>query len=61
VAQTDLVAMAPHRLVKDRADRLQIVTPPLAVPSYDMAMIWHERSHADAAHMWLREQIPLAL
>jgi DNA-binding transcriptional LysR family regulator len=57
VAQTDLVAIAPHRLVKDRADRLQILTPPLTIPSYDMAMIWHERSNADAAHAWLREQV----
>jgi DNA-binding transcriptional LysR family regulator len=57
VAQTDLVAVAPYRLVKDRADRLQILTPPLTIPSYDMAMIWHERSGADAAHVWLREQI----
>lgn len=57
VMQTDLVAVAPHRLVKDRADRLQIMTPPLAIPSYDMAMIWHERSHADPAHVWLREQL----
>jgi DNA-binding transcriptional LysR family regulator len=57
VAQTDLVAVAPYRMVKDRADRLQILTPPLTIPSYDMAMIWHERSHADAAHAWLREQV----
>jgi len=57
VAQTDLVAVAPYRLVKDRADRLQILTPPLSLPSYDMAMIWHERSHSDAAHAWLREQV----
>jgi DNA-binding transcriptional LysR family regulator len=61
VAQTDLVAMAPYRLVKDRAERLQILTPPLHVPTYDMAMIWHERSHHDAAHSWLREQVDLAL
>jgi DNA-binding transcriptional LysR family regulator len=57
VAQSDLVAVVPHRLVKDRSDRLQILTPPLTLPSYDMAMIWHERSHADAAHAWLREQV----
>ena len=57
VAQTDLVAVMPYRLVKDRADRLQILTPPLPLPNYDMAMVWHERSHADAAHVWLREQI----
>jgi DNA-binding transcriptional LysR family regulator len=47
--------VAPYRMVKDRTDRLQILTPPLTIPSYDMAMIWHERSHSDAAHAWLRE------
>lgn len=60
VAQTDLVAMAPLRLVKDRADRLQILPAPLRIPSYEMGMIWHDRSHADPAHAWLREQIVLA-
>lgn len=57
VAQTDVVAVAPYRLVKDRAERLQILTPPLTIPSYDMTLIWHERSHADPAHVWLRAQI----
>ena len=57
VEQTDVVAMAPYRLVKDRADRLKILTPPLSIPTYDMAMIWHDRSHVDTAHEWLREQV----
>ena len=57
VARTDLVAMLPSRLVKDRSDRIQVVAPPLPIPSYDMAMVWHERSHLDPAHMWLREQV----
>ena len=57
VAQTDLVAMLPSRLVKDRSDRIQVITPPLPIPSYEMAMIWHERSHQSAAHIWLRETL----
>lgn len=57
VAQTDLVAVAPLRLVKDRAERLRILTTPLPIPSYEMGMIWHDRSHRDPAHIWLREQI----
>jgi len=57
VARTDLVALLPSRLVKDRSDRIQIVAPPLSIPPYEMAMIWHERSHRDPAHMWLREQV----
>jgi DNA-binding transcriptional LysR family regulator len=61
VARTDLVAMLPSRLVKDRSDRIQIVVPPLPIPSYEMAMIWHERSHFDPAHMWLREHVSRVL
>ncbi len=60
VARTDLVAMLPSRLVKDRSDRIQAVVPPLPIPSYEMAMIWHERSHLDPAHRWLREQVTRA-
>jgi DNA-binding transcriptional LysR family regulator len=61
VARTDLVAMLPSRLVKDRSDHIQVVVPPLPIPSYEMAMIWHERSHLDPAHIWLREQVSRAL
>jgi DNA-binding transcriptional LysR family regulator len=57
VARTDLVAMLPARLVKDRSEELQILEPPLPIPAYEMAMIWHERSHRDPAHIWLRDQI----
>jgi DNA-binding transcriptional LysR family regulator len=61
VARTDLVAMLPFRLVKDRSDHIQVVVPPLPIPPYEMAMIWHERSHLDPAHMWLRDQVSRAL
>jgi DNA-binding transcriptional LysR family regulator len=61
VARTDLVAVLPSRLLKDRSDHIQVVVPPLPIPSYEMAMIWHERSHLDPAHMWLREQVSRAL
>jgi DNA-binding transcriptional LysR family regulator len=61
VARTDLVAMLPSRLVKDRSDHIQVVVPPLPIPSYEMAMIWHERWHLDPAHMWLREHVSRAL
>lgn len=57
VAQSDLVAVVPSRLVERRTDRLLIVSPPIAIPGYDMGMVWHERSHVDPAQQWLREQI----
>lgn len=61
VAQSELVALVPSRLVANRARRLQILRPPLSIPSFDMAMIWHERSELDAAHVWLRGQVERAL
>lgn len=57
---TDLVAMLPERLVGN-SDTLQVVDAPLEVPGYEMAMLWHERSHRDPAHQWLREQIVKAV
>nr|WP_232374538.1 LysR family transcriptional regulator [Pseudomonas chlororaphis] len=60
LASTDLVAMLPARLVRDNP-ALKVVEPPLAVPGYEMVMLWHERSHRDPAHRWLREFIVAAL
>ncbi|WP_369934459.1 LysR family transcriptional regulator [Xanthomonas tesorieronis] len=54
--RTDLVAMLPSRLVRAHPG-LKVCAPPVAVPGYEMAMLWHERVHRDPAHRWLREQI----
>lgn len=56
LAKTDLVAMLPERLVRDNP-ALQVVEPPMAVPGFDMFMLWPERAHRDPAHQWLREFI----
>ncbi|HEX5458490.1 MAG TPA: LysR family transcriptional regulator [Steroidobacteraceae bacterium] len=60
VARTDLVAMLPKRLVGDRRG-LRVAAPPLAIPGYEMGMVWHERSHLDPAHAWLREEVRRSL
>jgi DNA-binding transcriptional LysR family regulator len=56
LANTDLVGMLPARLLR-HAGSLCMVEPPVEVPGYEMAMLWHERSHRDPAHQWLREFI----
>lgn len=56
VESTDLVAMLPSRLVQHR-DALRAVEAPFAVPGFEMSMLWHERSHRDPAHQWLRQYI----
>ncbi len=56
LANTDLVGMLPARLVRG-SNALRMVEPPVDVPGYEMAMLWHERVHRDPAHQWLREFI----
>jgi DNA-binding transcriptional LysR family regulator len=60
LARTDMVAMLPERLVRGNS-ALRMVEPPVDIPGYEMAMLWHERSHRDPAHQWLREHIAAAL
>ncbi|MHA4867351.1 LysR family transcriptional regulator [Duganella sp. PWIR1] len=54
--QTDLVAMLPERLVRGNP-ALRVAAAPVDIPGYEMAMLWHERSHRDPAHQWLREHV----
>lgn len=56
LASTDLVGMLPARLARGNG-ALQMVEPPVEVPGYEIAMLWHERVHRDPAHQWLREFI----
>lgn len=56
VESTDLVAMLPERLVRDSTG-LRVVEAPIEVAGYEMTMLWHERSHRDPAHRWLRDYI----
>jgi DNA-binding transcriptional LysR family regulator len=56
VTHSDLVALVPSRIAQG-APGLRVVEPPLDVPGFDMAMVWHERVNRDPAHVWLREHI----
>ncbi|SHM47052.1 DNA-binding transcriptional regulator, LysR family [Duganella sacchari] len=60
LTSTDLVAMLPERLVRGNT-ALRTVEAPVALPGYEMAMLWHERVHRDPAHQWLREHIGASL
>jgi DNA-binding transcriptional LysR family regulator len=57
VARSDLVAIVPERLVRDRADRLQIMDPPLPVAGFTISLVWHDRTTAHPAQRWLRDRI----
>lgn len=56
VACTDMVATVSRRLAQEAAQvhELQLLELPLALPSFDMAMVWHARHQRDAGHQWLR-------
>lgn len=56
VASSDIVAFLPARIVP-AATGLRVVEPPLEIPGFDMAMVWHDRVHRDPAQAWLRERV----
>ena len=56
VARSDLVATVPALLLGlDRA-RLPLARrkPPVPIESTTGSIVWHERTHSDPAHLWLR-------
>ncbi|SDE92160.1 transcriptional regulator, LysR family [Variovorax sp. CF079] len=61
VSQSDFVALVPERLVRERADMLQLIDPPFPVEGFAVGMVWHERSHAHAGQRWVRETIAASI
>jgi DNA-binding transcriptional LysR family regulator len=57
VAMSDLVALVPRRLLRSRPDRFAMVCVPWLAEQFNVSLIWHERSHAHAGHLWIRELI----
>ena len=56
VAQSDLVALVPWRLVAGRGD-LTIIKAPDVSTEFSVGMVWHERNHSHNAHRWIRVQV----
>ncbi|MBC8071328.1 MAG: hypothetical protein IAG13_23585 [Deltaproteobacteria bacterium] len=59
VARTDLVLTMPERTARELARHvgLEMITPPIELPTFQVVMLWHERSHDDPAHAWLRDAV----
>lgn len=51
---SDLISVVPRRLALNTAG-LKIVAPPLTIPGFTKSVAWHERTHRDPGHRWLRE------
>jgi DNA-binding transcriptional LysR family regulator len=57
VLRSDLIALVPERLVRDRRDGLIVRDPPIPVAGFTIGMLWHDRNTADPAQRWLRDRI----
>lgn len=59
VAKTDYIAtLSAHvALPLARAMKLRVLPTPIAVPGSDWYCVWHERTHKDPAHRWLRDRL----
>jgi DNA-binding transcriptional LysR family regulator len=59
VAQTELLVIVPRLLGNALAsqERVQLLEPPVPLPSYKVKQHWHERFNADAGNIWLRRTI----
>lgn len=55
-ARTNLLAIVPKRvaLVFAAAMPLQLLEPPIPIPPLRISLYWHDRSHRDPRHRWLR-------
>lgn len=51
--QSDLIAVVPRRLVLHQ-DGLRLMKPPVEIPGFSKTLVWHERTHRDAGHEWIR-------
>lgn len=59
VSCSDLIATVPERIALRfaRSLKLQVLPAPITIPPFRLAMLWHERIHADPAHVWMRRLI----
>lgn len=59
VAQTELLAIVPHRYGDEMAnsEAIRMLPVPVALPGFVVKQHWHERYHADTSNRWLRQVI----
>lgn len=57
IERSNMLALVPGRLVRDREDRLRILEPPLPVKGFKILMTWHDRTHHHPGYRWVREAL----
>lgn len=57
VASTDMIAVVPERMARRyvRSIAMQSLPLPVDVAPLNFSMIWHERTHREPLHQWLRD------
>ena len=57
IARSDLLLTGPSLLIRYFAElvALQVLPPPIELPTYPEEAYWHERFDNDPAHAWLRK------
>jgi len=56
VAESDFINTGPARLARRAAQHhaVRLLPPPLALPSFELHLLWHARLEQDPAQIWLR-------
>ena len=62
VSRTDCTLTISQRLAEAYAERfgLQVLKPPIVLPSYTISQVWHPRVDADPSHRWFRRLVSRA-
>lgn len=62
LGRSDLVLTLAVRVAETfaRESDLAILAPPIPIPGFTMGALWHERTHHDPGHRYLREQLAAA-
>lgn len=63
IVNSDLLWIAPAILAETLARHYSLIIRPLPIdlPSFEVALYWHERYHGDPGNKWLREYISTQL
>ena len=54
---SDFIAVAPERLLAAFGHALKLFELPVTIPEFPMQAVWHDRTHRNPAHQWLREKM----
>lgn len=59
VSRSDMIALVPRRIADGWSDRVQVLDPPLTIPGFTIASVWHDRTTDHPAQRWLRERLTM--